>query len=59
MLGWVKVAGEEIGGEHCLQLCKFLAMLREPSEDLLFAEELSDGCCGMGKIWNKKGELLG
>ena len=59
MLGWVEMAGELIGGEDCLQLCKLLAVLREPLEDLLFAEELSDGCCGVGKIWNEKGELLG
>ena len=59
MLGWVEVAGEQIGGEDCLQLSKLLAVLREPLEDLLLAEELSDGCCGVEKIWNEKGELLG
>ena len=59
MLGWVEMAGEQIGGEDCLQLCELLAVLRKPLEDLLFAEELSDGCCGVGKIWNEKGELLG
>ena len=50
MLGWVEVMGEEIGGKHCLQLRKFLAVLGEPLEDLLFAEELSDGC----KLWRAK-----
>ena len=59
VLSWVEVAGEQICGEYRLQLCKLLVVLREPLEDLLLAEELSDGCCGVEKIWNEKGELLG
>ena len=54
MLSWVEVAGEQVCGEYRLQLCELLVVLREPLEDLLLAEELSDGCCSVGKIWNEK-----
>ena len=47
MLCGVEMAGEEVCGEDCLNFCKLLVVLREPLEDLFFAEKLSDGCCGM------------
>ena len=51
--------GEEAGGQQQLELLELLAVLREPLEGLLLPEELPNCCCGMGEVWNEKGELLG
>ena len=36
-LGRVEVAGEQICGEDCFNLCKFLVVLGEPLESLVLA----------------------